>query len=161
MDRSKFAVGTAAMLTALLLAAASGTPSASAGETMTITGTRDKAHGYNQQTFGIAMGGKAPKGLYPGVVREMKLTLRNPYDFALSVKSLEGKVVSTSKRKCKPSASNLVARDYSGKLPLVVPPRGKVDAKTIPLFMPPNASAACQGAVFTIELTGTATKARR
>ncbi|WP_433721929.1 hypothetical protein ACQP2Y_42220 [Actinoplanes sp. CA-051413] len=162
MHRWKIAVGTAGTLAAFTLAASAGVRDASESESMVITAAHGDMRGYdNQQPFGIAMGGKAPKGLYPGVVREMKLTLRNPYDFALSVKSLRGEVVASSKRKCKPVAANLVPRSYTGKLPIVIPPRGRLDAKSIPLYMPPAASQACSGAVFTIRLSGTATKAYR
>jgi hypothetical protein len=162
MVRWKIAVGTVGTLAAFTLAASAGVQDVSASESMVITGAHGDMRGYDdRQPFGIAMGGKAPKGLYPGVVREMKLTLRNPYDFALSVKSLRGEVVASSKRKCKPVAANLVVRAYTGKLPVVIPPRGKVDAKSIPLHMPPAASQACAGAVFTIRLSGTATKAYR
>jgi hypothetical protein len=162
MHRWKITVGTVGMLAAFTLAASAGVQDASASETMVITGARHDLRSYDdRQPFGIAMGGKAPKGLYPGVVREMKLTLRNPYDFALNVKSLRGEIVASSRRKCKPVAANLVARGYAGKLPIVIPPRGKVDAKSIPLYMPPGASQACAGATFTIRLSGTATKAYR
>jgi hypothetical protein len=162
VQRWKIAVGAVGMLAAFTLAASAGARDASASESMVITEAHGNPRGYdNQQPFGIAMGGKAPKGLYPGVVREMQLTLRNPYDFALNVKTLRGEVVASSKRKCKPVAANLVTRSYAGKLPIVVPPRSRVHAKSIPLYMPLGASQACSGAVFTIRLTGTATKAYR
>ena len=162
MHRWKIVVGAAGTLAALTLAASAGIPDASASETMMITGAHRETRGYDDhRPFDIAMRGKAPKGLYPGVVRDMKLTLRNPYDFALSVKTLRGEVVATSKRRCKTGPANLVARGYAGPLPIVIPPRGKVDAKSIPLHMPPGASQACAGAIFTIRLSGTATKAYR
>jgi hypothetical protein len=79
----------------------------------------------------------------------------------MSVKSLRGEVVSSSKRKCQAVPANLIARSYTGKLPLLIPPRSKIDAKSIPLYMPPGASQTCSGATFTIQLRGTATKAYR
>ena len=162
MHRWKIVVGAAGTAAALTLAASAGVPDASAGETMVITGAHGQTRGYDDhRPFDIAMGGKTPKGLYPGVVRDLKLTLRNPYDFALSVRSLRGEVIATSRRKCKPVPANLVTRSYAGPLPIVIPPRGKVEAKSIPLHMPPGASQACAGVVFTIRLSGTAMKAYR
>jgi hypothetical protein len=91
----------------------------------------------------------------------MDLMLKNTYGFGLSVNRLRAEVVSTSKRKCKPDAKNLQAKAYVGRLPLIIPARGSTKAGIIPLFMPPGANQACESAVFTIRLNGTATKVSR
>ena len=130
-------------------------------EVQTIEVSREHSTGYGPQAFDISVNGPAPKGLYPGVTRDMKLMLRNPYAFPLLVKSLRGELVASSRNRCKPVAANLAPGTYRGRLPLVVPAKGKVSAGVVPLHMPATASAACQGAKFTIRLSGTATKAVR
>jgi hypothetical protein len=149
-----------ATLTAALAASIAGGPAEPATDTIELV-SRDRVHDRRSEPFAITVRGRPMKHLYPGITRELQLTLRNPYDFTLSVKSLLAEVVSSSKRGCKPVPANLVARSYTGKLPLLIPPRSRTDAKTIPVTMPSGADQACSGATFTIQLRGTATKAYR
>ena len=161
MFRWRTTLAATASLACLAYAAASGSPQEAAIDTVTISATRGEQSTYGTTPFDIAVSGKAPKGLYPGLTRDMKLMLKNPYGFDLSVRSLEGEVIESSKRKCKPTAANLKAAAYKGKLPLIVPARKNVQAGTISLSMPMDASQACAGVTFTIRLSGTATKAYR
>lgn len=145
----------------LAYAAASSSPRAVAPDTVTISASRGEHSSYGSTPFDIAVSGTAPKGLYPGATKDMKLLLKNPYGFDLSVRSLRGQVVATSKRKCKPAASNLTTTAYNGKLPLIIPAQKNVRAGTFSLSMPMGASESCAGATFTIRLSGTATKVYR
>ena len=158
MARLRTMIGAAC--TAALTASIAGGPARPATDTIELV-SRDRVQANPSEPFAITVKGRPMKHLYPGITRELQLTLRNPYDFALSVKSLRADVVSTSKRRCRPVPANLVARTYTGKLPLLIPPRSRTDAKTIPLTMPSGAAQACSGATFTIQLRGTATKAYR
>jgi hypothetical protein len=148
-----------ASLAGLAYAAAPERPGSGAADMVAIVGYHGRRSGHDPQPFRIAVAGKAPKGLHPGTTRDMAVSIENPYDFALRIEGLRGEVVETSKHKCKPR--NLLTKTYVGRLPLTVPARGHTRAGTIPLFMPWDASQACAGAVFTIRLSGNATKAVR
>jgi hypothetical protein len=147
-------------LVCLAYAAASATTGDADPEIVTITASVN-SRGHDATPFTIAVAGKALGKMYPGLTRDMALTLKNPYGFALKVTSLRGEVTASSKRKCRPTPANLVAKPYVGSLPLVVPARGEKRAGVIPLSMPWGASQDCQQAKFTIRLVGTATKADR
>lgn len=161
MFRWRTTLAATASVGCLAYAAASGSPQAAAIDTVTISASRGEQSSYGNTPFDIAVAGKGPKGLYPGLTKDMNLMLKNPYGFDLSVRSLKGEVVATSKRKCKPTAANLKTLVYKGKFPMVVPARKSVQAGVIPLSMPMGADQACAGATFTIRLSGTATKAYR
>jgi hypothetical protein len=99
-------------------------------------------------------------GLYPGAVKKLKLTVANPYNFAIKVTDLWGALDGTSKPNCAPSPGNLTVRVHEGVgLPLVVPARSGAAAGAIPLYMPNSVVDGCQRATFTISLHGTAKKA--
>lgn len=101
------------------------------------------------------------RGLYPGATRPINLVFTNSYAFPLRVTSIKGELVSSSKRGCRPTASNLKVSPYSGRLPLTVPPQSRVDAGHLDVRMPNSVVDACQRAEFTIRITGYATKAAR
>jgi hypothetical protein len=111
--------------------------------------------------YGFLIEGKPARGLYPGGVKDIAITLRNTYPFALKVVSLRGRIVSSSSRRCRVGSATLVVRPHVGALPLVVPAHSRRTAGTIPVFMPANASPACQGTTFTVHIVGSATKDRR
>jgi hypothetical protein len=111
------------------------------------------------QPFGITVRGKMVKGLYPGAVKEMRLTLTNPYNFDLSVTELHGVVYASSKKTCKPGPATVMTQPYRGALPLVLPKHGKKAFGYLPVAMADNASMSCQKTYFKIRLVGTATKA--
>jgi hypothetical protein len=148
-----------ASLGCLAFAAAPERPESASSGTIAIVGYHGRLSGHDIRPFRITVAGKAPTGLHPGTTKDMAVSIENPYDFALRVEGLRGEVVETSRRKCKPH--NLLVRTYVGRLPLTVAARGRTRAGTIPLFMPLDANQACAGAVFTIRLSGNATKAVR
>jgi len=109
-------------------------------------------------TFSISAPNVA--GLYPGATRRLKLTVTNPYGFAIKVTDLWGRLETTSKNKCVPSSSNLMVQGVDGvTLPLTVGPRSGRAAGAVPLYMPNTVVDACQRASFTISLHGKARKA--
>ena len=159
MLRWRTTVAATASLVCLAYAAASATAGKPPSEVVTITASG--SHGDAAAPFLIAVAGKAPGAMYPGITRDVILTLKNPYGFSIKVSTLRAEVAESSKRRCKATSVNLVAKSYVGRLPLVIPARGQVRAGAVPLSMPWGASPHCQGAKFTIRLSGTATKANR
>ena len=137
-----------------------GWPAADA-DALTVVSAQGRVHGAGSAPFGIASAGKGPKGLYPGVARDLPLMLRNPNEFPITVQTLGGEVTATSKRKCQPSRANVIVKAYTGRLPLVVPARSSVRVGSLPLAMPRDASRDCAGVAFTIRLKGTARKGLR
>jgi hypothetical protein len=156
-----------AAATTLLGLAVTGTSSTTqrphVGE-MTVA-SRNHANGYgsgsNAEPVAFAVSGSPLKGLYPGLTKNMAMTLYNPYRYDLTVKSLTGFVVRSSKRACHATAANLVVRPFSGPLPVTVRSRHRKNVGVIPIHMPRSASTSCQGTSFTIRLAGTAKKASR
>lgn len=126
-----------------------------------IVAAATRESGYGTRPFAITVQGKPVKRLYPGAVRNLHLHLQNPYPFELKIRSLRGEVVSSSRRRCRPGSQTIAALPYVGELPLTVPARGRKTVGHIPVTMAPNAPAACQDLTFTVQLTGTATKASR
>jgi hypothetical protein len=102
-------------------------------------------------------------GLYPGAVRALALSVRNPYQFDIQVTDLSAALTATSNPACAATAANLVARPYLGPptLPLTVPGGQVRAAGVIPLAMPNTVANACQNTTFTLRLAGTATKANK
>jgi hypothetical protein len=95
--------------------------------------------------------GTPVKGLYPGAVRQIKLTVVNPERSALRIDRLRGRVVATSRRGC--PVSGLRVDGYDGKLPARVQAHGRT---TLPgrlvVTMPADTTPNCSGTKFTIEL---------
>ncbi|WP_305785143.1 hypothetical protein [Symbioplanes lichenis] len=100
-------------------------------------------------------------GLFPGVVKPMVVTLRNPYDFDLRVTTIGGKVTDSSKRSCRPGTRTVSARPYAGRLPVVVPARSTREVGAVPIAMAADAPERCRRTTFEVLLTGRATKAGR
>ena len=119
---------------------------------------RDHTSGHAALPF--TLNGRPVAGLYPGATRNLPLVLANPYSFTLRVTTLDGAVVSSSRKRCKPVRDNIRVRSYTGRLPVTVPPYGKVTVHALPVVMPPGASADCAATVFTLRLSGTATRIR-
>jgi hypothetical protein len=126
---------------------------------MILSGRETSSPGYGSVEFVIA--GKAIKGMYPGLVKGMKIALINPYPFDLVVRRIESRVVSSSRRACRPGPATLTTRSYQGTLPLRLPARSTTKAGSIPVYMPPDASPACQNTRFTIRMTGSGTRQGR
>ncbi|WP_306204218.1 hypothetical protein [Actinoplanes sp. RD1] len=100
-------------------------------------------------------------GLYPGVVKPMVVTLRNPYDFDLRVTTLGGKVTDSSRRSCRPGGRTVSARPYAGRLPVVVPARSTREVGAVPIAMSPEAPERCRRTTFEVLVTGRATRVAR
>lgn len=99
------------------------------------------------------------EGLYPGAVRKLNLTLKNPYDFDLQMTAIRADLVSTSNPGCAPTATNLEVQPYTGSLPTTIASDDSAETGSIPLHMPNTVANDCQQAVFTISVTADATRA--
>jgi len=101
----------------------------------------------------------AVTGLYPGANVNLNLTLVNPNKQDLRISALSGELVQTSKSGCQPTSRNLVVAGYGGSPSLPYRLKGGKSAKVghLRLTMPNTVVNACQGATFTIKLTGSAT----
>ncbi|GAA0802935.1 hypothetical protein [Spirilliplanes yamanashiensis] len=149
----------AAAVVGVAVAGASGGPQEPDDDTIMVTTARGTTTGYGPFAFTVA--GSSIKGLYPGVVKDMTVTLTNPYDFDIAVQSMHGAVVASSNPRCKPGPATLTTRPFTGKLPLIVKAGARQRVGAVPVAMPKGASAKCQKTTFTIQLTGTAKKAAR
>lgn len=159
MKRLRTALSVSVLLAGLIFVVASSHDEPSPEGLIVAASTGDA--GYGSRPFAIIVHGKPVKGLYPGAVRDFALDLQNPYPFELKIQSLRGEVISSSRRRCRPGAGTIAALPYVGKLPLTVPARSRKAVGRIPVTMATNAPAACQNLTFTVQLTGTATKASR
>jgi hypothetical protein len=103
------------------------------------------------------------RGLYPGAVVPMRLTVHNPQSYPIRITGIGARLTATSKRACLPVPANLSVGARTGRpdLPIVVPPHGSRGAGQIALSMPNTVTDACQFATFTIHFDGTAEKVRR
>jgi hypothetical protein len=138
-------------VTGLALAAAAAVPEDSGDGPVTMTEV-----GKNSYTFTIK--GKSVDKLYPGGTRYIKLTLINPYGYALKVTELKGTVDKSSRKKCKPDKNNVKVWAYTDTLPITVPKYSSKTVHSLPVAMPLGASAECADTTFTIGLTGSAKK---
>jgi hypothetical protein len=100
-------------------------------------------------------------GLYPGAVRQLRLTLTNPYTFDLLVTGMHADLVGTSRPGCAPVPTNLEVRAYTGELPVGVKAEDSAQGGAVPLHMPNSVSDDCQRATFTIRLSADAMRASR
>ncbi len=90
-------------------------------------------------------------GLYPGVTKQLVLTLRNRTRHSLTVRRIRIRIVSTTRPGCATSPSNLTIRQPTKrKLRLHPRERRKVSAS---ISMPNSVADACQGAVFKLRYT--------
>jgi hypothetical protein len=121
--------------------------------------TTGYANGYGPWGFDVTA--NAVKGLYPGASKRIGLTLRNPGRAPIQVYEVKGKLISTSKRGCTASQTNLEVKAYDGHLPITVLPWSRQSAGYLSLHMPNTVAEACQRASFIIRITGHATKAGR
>ena len=99
--------------------------------------------------------------LYPGARRKVRLTIINPNVFPIKVRTIRGRIKSTSRRGCAPLATNLEIRPYSGHLPLTMAPRSRRDAGQLDIYMPNSVVDACQRARFVIRVEADAVEAGR
>jgi hypothetical protein len=92
------------------------------------------------------------KGLYPGKSKPLVLTVRNPQAFAIVVTSITTSV-GTPNAGC--ASINLEVTQFAGNLP--VPAKGTAKV-TVTATLSHSAPDACQGAVFPLTFSGTATQ---
>jgi hypothetical protein len=147
----------AAGLVAVALATGGTGPAADGTIELSAHGTPSRQDG--PHTFGVRV--RPVTGLYPGAVKGMAVTLRNPYDFDLRVTALTARVTGSSKRSCRPGRTTVSARPFAGRLPVVVPAHSTQRAGSVPVAMAIDAPQRCAGTTFTVQLTGRATKAVR
>jgi hypothetical protein len=153
--------------TALALAAmlaggyfASSTISSPTSDDALVLLSHDGGQGYGPMQFDLD--GRSVRGLYPGKTKPMKLTVINPYGFRLRLQRLSGRVATSSQRGCSPTSSNLVVRDFDGRLPVTIAAHGRVTlAGSIPVTMPWGASQKCAGSHFMIRLSGAGSRIDR
>ncbi|MBG0561728.1 hypothetical protein [Actinoplanes aureus] len=146
------AAAAAAVLAGVLVAVAPDPPSVRDGDALLLVG-RDGDQPDGPLHF--VLEGKPVRGLYPGAVKQMKITVRNPLGFRISLQRLTATVSSSSRRGCPATAGNLRVREYSGRLPATVAATGRTELDgSIPIVMPVNASEKCAGADFTITVSG-------
>jgi hypothetical protein len=153
---------TAAAATAIstITVLGAGTPSAdAAGQTIILAASHRNGGGYGPYAFGIVA--SSAKSLYPGAVRRIDLTFLNPYPGPLRISAVAGALAATSKRACRPTATNLRVSAYHGALPLTVASRSRKAAGYIELRMPNSVADACQSVTFYLEFTGTASEVGR
>ena len=145
-------VAAAAVLAGVLVAVAPDPPSVRDGDVLQLVG-RDGEHSDGPLYFTLE--GRPVRGLHPGAVKQMIITVRNPLGFRLSLQRLTAKVTSSSRRGCPATSDNLQVQPYRGQLPATVAATGRtVLDGTIPVVMPIGASEKCAGTDFTIRLSG-------
>lgn len=99
--------------------------------------------------------GKPVKGLYPGAVKQMRITVVNPLGYRLRVQSLSARVSDSNRRGCHPNSENLQIRKYEGQLPIMVAASGRTELSGVfPVTMPRGATRKCAGARFTVSISG-------
>lgn len=108
-------------------------------------------------THGFGLSGVGVTGLFPGAARAMKVTVKNPYAYAVKVPRISARVSArTTAAGCSGMPVNLVVT--TPKAAAVIKAH-KSKAITVRVTMPSTVANACQGARFTITLKGRAAKA--
>jgi hypothetical protein len=115
----------------------------------------------NGAAFAFVVSGTSMKDLHPGAVRRTRVTVANPYPYPIRVRSIEARVTSTSKRHCRPTATNLGVGTYRGTLPLTVPARGRKAGGEFEVWMPNTVAESCKNAKFALTFTASANRASR
>ncbi|MEV4350382.1 hypothetical protein AB0J83_38490 [Actinoplanes sp. NPDC049596] len=127
-----------------------GSPDPAENEAMVLVGREQRG---GAMTFELQ--GRGVRGLYPGAVKQMRVTVVNPSAYRLRLHRIDGRVVSSSRRGCPATSASLLVKAYNGRLPQAVEPRSRTTlAGTVPVTMPSGATTKCAGAHFTIALTG-------
>jgi hypothetical protein len=109
----------------------------------------------------VRITGNRVSGLYPGVSKELILTLQSSdHRHSILVRRVRVRDVATTNRGCAPTRRNLAIRQYKGA-PIRIPP-GQARRVTVLLVMPNTVSVACERAMFSLRYTAQARiKARR
>jgi hypothetical protein len=159
VSKWRLAVATAVSLAGSLLLGSATPSTAPPGETISLVGWPE--HGYSPGHAGFQVRTSSTGLLYPGTTRKISVTIINSNPFPIVVRTIQGRLASTSRPGCKPIAANLQIRPYSGRLPLVVRPFGRRDAGQLEVHMPNSVVDACQRARFDIHIDSKATRADR
>ncbi|HWS38190.1 MAG TPA: hypothetical protein VN408_36320 [Actinoplanes sp.] len=109
----------------------------------------------------FAVRGSSVNDLNPGSIRHIRVSITNPYPFAIRVHRIEARVTGSSKWRCRPSANNLRIGPYTGSLPLIVPARERKTAREFEVRMPESVDNACQRTTFRLAFTAQATRVGR
>jgi len=103
----------------------------------------------------VRIRGNRVSGLYPGVSKELILTLQSSdHRQSIVVRRVRVRDVATTNRGCAPTRRNLAIRQYRGA-PIRIPP-GQARNVTVLLFMLHTVSNACQRATFRLRYTAQA-----
>ncbi|MET8150519.1 hypothetical protein ACIBSW_03565 [Actinoplanes sp. NPDC049668] len=156
MKRWQQALAAVAALAGLL--AATSPPGGSDEQPMVIA----SAHaGHRPEPVYLILRGQL-SGLYPGAVKQIKVTLVNDSGHTIRLHRLAGQPVTSSRRECRPSPANLRVLDYRGRLPVTVPPHTRRTlAGSIPIAMPTGATPKCSNTRFSIFVSGAGTRRHR
>jgi hypothetical protein len=153
------AAAAAAVLSVAALVAVSDSPADQEGEMLILTG---RGSDHRDGPLHFLLEGTPVRGLYPGAVKQMRITVDNPLGFQLSVQRLSAEVTATSRRGCPATSANLQVRDYTGTLPVTVAAAGRTElGGAIPITMPLGATEKCAGVRFTISVSGVGRRVAR
>jgi hypothetical protein len=159
VSKWRLAVATAVSLAGSLLLGSATPPAALPGETISLVGRPE--HGYSPGHPGFQVRTSSAGLLYPGTTRKISVIVINPNPFPIAVRTIQGRLASTSRAGCKPIAANLQVRPYPGRLPLVVRAFSRRDAVPLEVYMPNSVVDACQRARFVIHIDSNAARADR
>jgi len=99
--------------------------------------------------------GNRISGLYPGVSKELILTLQSSdHRHTILVRRVRVRDIATTNRGCAPTRRNLAIRQYRGA-PIRIPP-GQARSVTVLLVMPNTVSVACERAMFSLRYSAQA-----
>jgi len=103
----------------------------------------------------VRITGNRVSGLYPGVSKELILTLQSSdHRNSIVVRRVRVRDIATTNRGCAPTRRNLAIRQYKGA-PIRIPP-GQARRVTVLLVMPNTVSVACERAMFSLRYTAQA-----
>jgi hypothetical protein len=103
----------------------------------------------------VRITGNRVSGLYPGVSKELILTLQSSdHRHSILVRRVRVRDIATTNRGCAPTRRNLTIRQYKGA-PIRIPP-GQARHVTVLLVMPNTVSVACEQAIFSLRYTAQA-----
>ena len=97
--------------------------------------------------------------LSPGKMKYLRVSARNPYGFPITVVSVRGTAVASSRRNCQ-ATHNLAVWRFTGPLPQSLGAHRSRVVGALPVSMPAHAAGTCPDTTFTIKVTGTAVRAR-
>jgi len=103
----------------------------------------------------VRITGNRISGLYPGVSKELILTLQSSdHRHSILVRRVRVRDMATTNRGCAPTRRNLAIRQYRGA-PIRIPP-GQARSVTVLLVMPNTVSVACERATFSLRYSAQA-----